>query len=78
MYTRTTRHAVMGSGWVLVVLSYATIGPLAAEFAQSPALQVALVALGMFEQGLGSGSIIVPSLPDAQAGLSTEAEQAIV
>jgi len=75
--TRSTRRLVMGSGWVLMAISYATFGPLAA-LQSSSAAQVKLVAVGMFVQGLGSGGIIVPSLPDAQDGLASELDKATV
>ncbi len=75
--TRSTRRLVMGAGWVVMGLSYACFGPLAA-LPTSGTAQVALIGLGMFGQGVGAGGIIVPSLPDAQAGLSTELDKATV
>jgi len=74
---QTARRLVMGTGWMLMALSYATVGPLAAWPADR-ALGVSLVAVGMFVQGLGSGGIIVPSLPDAQAGLASESAKSVV
>lgn len=105
--TRAARQRVMGSGWVLMSISYACFGPLAAALPASDEAQLAFIALGMFGQvsdldgplnspdchvvclsslmmvgvigqGVGAGAIIVPSLPDAQDGLSTELDKAAV
>ena len=47
--TRAARQRVMGSGWVLMSISYACFGPFAALPASDEA-QLAFIVLGMFGQ----------------------------
>jgi len=75
--TTAARQLVMVGGWAIVAVSYSMLGPLA-TLLHSHSAQVSLIAVGMFVQGIGSGGIIVPSLPNAQAGLVSEGEKAIV
>ena len=71
--TRRTRRMVMGLGWLLMGASYFTLGPMRSML---PAGSAGFVYLAMFAQGIASGGIIVPSLPDAQDGLEDEVEKA--
>lgn len=48
--TRAARQRVMGSGWVLMSISYACFGPLAAALPASDEAQLAFIVLGMFGQ----------------------------
>ena len=69
---RDRRRSVMAAGWALLLVGFALLGPL------EDGAPLADTLAGMAVVGVSSAMVVVPTMPDLQAGLRTEGEKAAV
>ena len=69
---RDRRRPVMAAGWALLLVGFALLGPL------EDGAPLADTLVGMAVVGVSSAMVVVPTMPDLQAGLRTEGEKAAV